>query len=91
MFLGATNDFNSPSWNFETHKVNDPAYVVPKGVAMAYDITTTEPAETLAVQWYVRSTGVRCQTDLTRRCRKEHFEATWIPLVRLDSREGATP
>lgn len=36
-------------WSFETHKVNDPAYVGPKGAVLAFDVTTTAPAETLAV------------------------------------------
>lgn len=36
-------------WNFETHKINDPAFVGPKGASLAFDVTTTEPTETLAV------------------------------------------
>ncbi|MGC6566122.1 MAG: alpha/beta hydrolase family protein [Akkermansiaceae bacterium] len=40
---------NRHHWNFETHKINDPAFVGPKDASLAFEITTTEPGETLAV------------------------------------------
>ena len=40
---------NREHWNFETHKINDAAFVGPKGAALAFEITTTAPGETLAV------------------------------------------
>ncbi len=40
---------NREHWNFETRKINDPAFVGPKGAALAFEITTTAPGETLAV------------------------------------------
>ena len=36
-------------WNYETHKVNDPAFVGPRGAALALEIETTAPDNTLAV------------------------------------------
>jgi dienelactone hydrolase len=36
-------------WNFETHKVNDPAFVGPRGASLALEIETTAPKNTLAV------------------------------------------
>ena len=36
-------------WNYETHKVNDPAFVGPRGASLAFEIETTGPNETLAV------------------------------------------
>jgi len=36
-------------WNYETHKVNDPAFVGPRGAALALEIETTAPHNTLAV------------------------------------------
>ena len=36
-------------WNYETHKVNDPAYVGPRGASLALEVETTAPANTLAV------------------------------------------
>ncbi len=36
-------------WNYETHKVNDPAFVGPHGASLAFEIETTAPANTLAV------------------------------------------
>jgi dienelactone hydrolase len=36
-------------WNYETHKVNDPAFVGPRGASLALEIETTAPNETLAV------------------------------------------
>ncbi len=36
-------------WNYETHKVNDPAFVGPRGATLALDIETFGPDETLAV------------------------------------------
>ena len=40
---------NRHHWNYETHKINDPAFVGPKDATLAFDITTTEPDATLAV------------------------------------------
>ncbi|MDP6444445.1 MAG: acetylxylan esterase [Pirellulaceae bacterium] len=40
---------NRHHWNFETHKINDPAFVGPRGASLAMDVTTTEPDNTLAV------------------------------------------
>ena len=40
---------NREHWNFETHKINDPAFVGPKDAKLAFEITTTEPGETLGV------------------------------------------
>jgi len=36
-------------WNYETHKVNDPAFVGPKGASLALEIATSASGETLAV------------------------------------------
>lgn len=36
-------------WNYETHKINDPAFAGPRGAALAFEIETTAPANTLAV------------------------------------------
>ncbi|NNE91320.1 MAG: hypothetical protein HKN23_06705 [Verrucomicrobiales bacterium] len=36
-------------WNYETHKVNDPAFVGPRGASLAFEIETEGPNETLAV------------------------------------------
>lgn len=36
-------------WNYETHKVNDPAFVGPRGASLAFEIETTGPNESLAV------------------------------------------
>ena len=36
-------------WNYETHKVNDPAFVGPRGASLALDVETSGPDETLAV------------------------------------------
>jgi len=36
-------------WNYETHKVHDPAFVGPRGAALALEIETFGPNETLAV------------------------------------------
>ena len=36
-------------WNYETHKVCDPAFVGPRGASLALDIETTNPNDTLAV------------------------------------------
>jgi len=36
-------------WNYETHKVNDPAFVGPRGASLAIDVGTTAPFNTLAV------------------------------------------
>lgn len=40
---------NVHHWNYQTHKVNDPAFVGPKDAQLAFEITTTEPGATLAV------------------------------------------
>lgn len=40
---------NEQHWSYETHKINDPAFVGPKGSALAFDVTTTEAGATLAV------------------------------------------
>ncbi len=40
---------NREHWNFETHKLNDPAFVGPRGAALAFGIETTAPNNTLAV------------------------------------------
>jgi hypothetical protein len=39
-------------WNYETHKVNDPAFVGPKGALLGLKLKTTEDDETLAVVLY---------------------------------------
>jgi len=36
-------------WNYETHKVNDPAFFGPRGAALGLEIVTTAPNNTLAV------------------------------------------
>lgn len=36
-------------WNYETHKVNDPAFVGPRGGSLALEIETTAPDNTLAI------------------------------------------
>lgn len=36
-------------WNYETHKVNDPAFVGPRGASLALDVETSDADETLAV------------------------------------------
>jgi dienelactone hydrolase len=36
-------------WNYETHKVNDPAFVGPHGASLALEVETTAPKNTLAV------------------------------------------
>jgi len=36
-------------WNYETHKVGDPAFVGPRGASLALNIETSAPNETLAV------------------------------------------
>lgn len=36
-------------WNYETHKVNDPAFVGPRGASLALEIETDAPNNTLAV------------------------------------------
>ena len=36
-------------WNFETQKLNDPAFVGPRGASLAFEIETNGPGETLAV------------------------------------------
>ena len=36
-------------WNYETHKLNDPAFVGPRGGSLALEIETTAPQNTLAV------------------------------------------
>ncbi len=40
---------NPHHWNFETHKVNDPAWFGPRGAALGFEIETTAPGNTLAV------------------------------------------
>lgn len=40
---------NAHHWQFKTHKVNDPAYVGPRGAKLALGIETTAPGNTLAV------------------------------------------
>lgn len=40
---------HSVHWNYETHKVNDPAFVGPRGASLALEIETTAPDNTLAV------------------------------------------
>ena len=40
---------NRHHWNFETHKINDPAFVGPRNASLAMDVTTTAPNNTLAV------------------------------------------
>ncbi|MDB4787027.1 hypothetical protein OAG29_03595, partial [Planctomycetaceae bacterium] len=40
---------NKHHWNFETHKINDPAFIGPRGASLAMEVTTTEPDNTLAV------------------------------------------
>ena len=40
---------NRHHWNFETHKINDPAFVGPRGGSLGLDVTTTEPDNTLVV------------------------------------------
>ena len=40
---------NKHHWNFETHKINDPAFVGPRGGSLHLEVTTTEPDNTLAV------------------------------------------
>ena len=39
-------------WNYETHKVNDPAFIGPKGAALALEIEVSDPGDTLAVVLY---------------------------------------
>jgi len=39
-------------WNYETHKVNDPTYIGPKGASLALEIETSDPGDTLAVVLY---------------------------------------
>ena len=39
-------------WNYETHKVNDPAYRGPKGALLALEIEVSDPGDTLAVVLY---------------------------------------
>lgn len=36
-------------WNYETHKVNDPAFVGPRGASLALEVETSAADETLAV------------------------------------------
>jgi dienelactone hydrolase len=36
-------------WNYETHKLNDPAFVGPHGASLALEVKTTAPSNTLAV------------------------------------------
>lgn len=36
-------------WNYETHKVNDPAFVGPRRASLALDVETSGPDESLAV------------------------------------------
>jgi len=36
-------------WNYETHKVNDPAFVGPHGASLAFEVETTATDNTLAV------------------------------------------
>ena len=36
-------------WNYETHKVGDPAFFGPRGASLALDVKTSDPNETLAV------------------------------------------
>jgi dienelactone hydrolase len=36
-------------WNYETHKVNDPAFVGPRGASLALEMETSEQSNTLAV------------------------------------------
>jgi dienelactone hydrolase len=36
-------------WNYETHKVNDPAFVGPRGASLALEVETSAPGDTLAV------------------------------------------
>ncbi len=36
-------------WNYETHKVHDPAFVGPRGAALALEVETSDADETLAV------------------------------------------
>ena len=38
-----------PHWNYETHKINDPAFVGPRGASLALEIKTSAPGDTLAV------------------------------------------
>ncbi len=40
---------NTQHWNYETHKVNDPAFVGPRGASLALEIETTAADNTLAV------------------------------------------
>jgi dienelactone hydrolase len=39
-------------WNYETHKINDPAFVGPRGASLAFEIETDGKDETLAVVLY---------------------------------------
>ncbi len=41
-----------PHWNFETHKVNDPAFMGPKDAELALDIQVSDPGDALAVVLY---------------------------------------
>ncbi|MDF1861076.1 MAG: dienelactone hydrolase family protein [Verrucomicrobiales bacterium] len=43
---------NPHHWNFETHKVCDPAFFGPKGASLALELETSEPGNTLAVILY---------------------------------------
>lgn len=36
-------------WSFETHKLNDPAWVGPRNASLSFGVETTQPGETLAV------------------------------------------
>ncbi len=36
-------------WNYETHKLNDPAFVGPRGASLALEMETTLPNNTLAI------------------------------------------
>ncbi len=40
---------NHVHWNFETHKINDPAYFGPKGASLHLELETNGPDESLAV------------------------------------------
>jgi dienelactone hydrolase len=40
---------HSIHWNYETHKVNDPAFVGPRGASLAVEVTTAAANNTLAV------------------------------------------
>ena len=36
-------------WNYETHKINDPAFFGPRGASLAFEVETSHPGDILAV------------------------------------------